>query len=104
MILLALAASHAFTVLSPGSTSCGQWTVDHTRASGPNYWAEQSYVAGVLTGYNRYGPDGGGDVTLGVDEAGWTAWMNNYCATHPLEPIVQAVNELIISLKKARTP
>ncbi len=97
---LALAATHPYTVLSPGSTSCGQWTVDHTRSHGPNYYAEQSFVAGVLTGYNLYGPDRNGDVTHGVDDAGWTAWMNNYCEAHPLEPIVWATHELIASLRK----
>ena len=103
-VALALASAlpaHAYTVLSPGTASCGQWISDHNYASGTNLHAEESWVAGYLSGYNRFVP-GNGNITTSIDSAGWTAWITNYCRDKPLVPIVKAADALIIELKNRR--
>jgi hypothetical protein len=62
-----------------------------------------SWVLGFITGYNLYGP-GSNNVSKGTDLEGLNAWLDNYCAGHPLDPFGVAAQALIFELGKKAAP
>jgi hypothetical protein len=76
----------AFQVIGAGAASCGTWTKyrsdpqAHFVAS-----VEVNWVLGFLSGigYAR----AGADPLRGMDPAGVSGWIDNYCRAHPIDPI-----------------
>ena len=84
-------------VYGVGSQSCGVWTKD---ASSPYGAVRRSWVLGFVSAYNFYAP--GDTAVLPADNAAMTVWMDNYCASHPLESIVNASLRLVDELRRQR--
>ena len=104
MILAALALaiappnSHAggAAIQGLGLLSCGRWTTE--RAAQPASEmrvALTTWLGGYISGYNFRG---GGDILKGVDFDGAVAWVDNYCAAHPLDTVAYAAGGLIIDM------
>jgi hypothetical protein len=91
-----------FQTRGPGTMSCGTWTQEAQTAS---RYANEAWILGFLTAYGRY-VFKGSDIARGADNAGLTAWVDNYCAAHPLETVVTAAQLLIEQLapKSASVP
>jgi len=51
---------------------------------------------------NRFG-SGPSDISKGTDIDDITAWIDNYCAQHPLDRFADAASALVIELQ-GRTP
>lgn len=89
--------------LGYGTQSCGTWT-QHRRlgvSSSPTL-VNQAWVLGFLTAMNASTWELGvsdGDLTKGTDADGLFAWIDNYCATHPLENIRDATLALDAELQ-----
>lgn len=84
-------------VLGVGTISCGAYldaldSDDQRKADAAAGW-----VAGFLSAYNAYGPDGG-DITSETDMLGIAAFMRRYCADHPLKSLSDGAQELAIGL------
>jgi hypothetical protein len=58
-------------------------------------------VQGYITAYNEWAFQGP-DVTGGTDADGVFAWMDNYCALHPLDSVAVAIRRLITTLDRSR--
>ena len=106
MILLALAAA---ALVPPGKgpvqvygypdiDSCGVWT-DQRRD--PKYGSQVNagWILGFVSGLNRFG-DGNGDIAPGVRPEGLLAWVDQYCASHPLDSVTVAGLALAKELKR----
>src|SRR5262245_16180541 len=85
-------AGETWMVTGVGQFSCGHWLQNKpTRSIGPyassyNLPAalDEQWVLGFLSAFNYYG-NGSGDVHHGTDNEGVYAWIDNYCATHPMD-------------------
>ena len=51
------------------------------------------FVIGALTRFNI--PRDGPDVLAGLDVEAAFAWLDHYCAQHPLDPLMTAVRALL---------
>ena len=94
-----------FYVHGRGNNSCGKWTAQqaHRPKDGEYTTAnvegllQLEWVVGFISAFNKY-QSATGDVTRNVDTDGITAWIDNYCAAHPLDAIVTAAMALISEL------
>ena len=64
--------------------------------------AQIEWVMGFLSAHNWHNANAGGpgDIASGTDLNGMLAWIDNYCAAHPLEKIVEATQALIVELSQ----
>jgi hypothetical protein len=89
-------ASGNYSVLGHGTKSCGWWTT--TRNNGDLQSLDAAiWVGGFITAYNLFTP-GVYDITEGTDFEGRNAWIDNYCATNPLDSIADAAAGLMAFL------
>ena len=72
--------------------SCGQWT-SRPRSGGDIL---SQWVAGYLSGLNMKSDFDG---VAGTDFNGLMAWIDNYCRSHPLEPVATAAFRLMDELQ-----
>lgn len=84
-----------------GNASCGKWTQDlRDDPHGTARYMDISWLGGFITGMNaslRFG-----DITQGRDFPGMSAWVDNYCAGHPLENVLGASENLVVELVGTR--
>jgi len=57
------------------------------------------WVSGFISAFNYY-TSSSGNVSNGIDANGIMAWVDNYCAAHPLDTIATATIELVSDLSK----
>jgi len=88
LVLLTRPAKADFTIKGAGAGSCGTWVEDR-RAAPRSAELDLSWVLGFLSGIGFMGAVGD-DPLNGVDADGVRAWIDNYCAAHPLINIEQA--------------
>lgn len=82
--------------------SCADWT--KTRGSGKNSWqGDGGYILGFVSGYNAYGP-GDHDVGSGYNGSGMLGWIDQYCASNPLDSVTTAGLKLVVELRSRKTP
>jgi hypothetical protein len=83
--------------IGEGATSCGTWTqarqAQSTKAALIAQW-----IAGYVSGSNVEG-EHHPDALVGVDFKGLVAWIDNYCRSNPLDPIVSAAFKLTDELR-----
>jgi hypothetical protein len=81
----------------PGTASCGAWldTRDHV-----SRFDRESWVMGYITAYNRFALSADEDVAKGVDAKGMFAWIDSFCANHPLEDVESASFALVLELRR----
>ena len=94
MLLIPLgsaAADGTYTILGAGTKSCGAWT-DARRASGVEEYTYVAWIQGYITEANGFIS---GDLTAGTDVEGIKAWVDNYCAAHPLDDLASAASALV---------
>ena len=87
-------------VFGQGTNSCGGWTQSR-QARSVSAGLSAQWVAGYLSGMNSESTllDPQDDPLLGTDFDGLVAWIDNYCRSHPLEPIVTAATRLMDELR-----
>lgn len=104
MALLLMVASHTytFTILGEGSMSCGEWT-DRRRSEAGHVLPESAWVLGYVTAMARIeSARTGRKIANGIEVRGVEHWMDNYCASHPLDNIASA-SEALVSEINARS-
>jgi len=77
-----------------GGESCGTWTQDINNLfarSLDQQWV-LGYVSGVAYAINL-------NLVGRADPGAVTSWIDNYCASHPLDPLAFAANRLIDLLR-----
>jgi hypothetical protein len=82
--------------IGEGATSCGAWTqarqAQSTKAALIAQW-----IAGYVSGSNVEGDHP--DALMGVDFKGLIDWIDNYCRSNPLDPVVAAAFKLTDELR-----
>jgi hypothetical protein len=105
MILAALALAAATPVKGPeifygfpDQDSCGYWIQERRKgANGSQLW--EGWILGFITGLNVFGTNNG-NVAPDVKAEGLQAWVDQYCADHPLDSISVAAVKLAEALKQ----
>jgi hypothetical protein len=92
-------ADGGYMILGAGSFSCGEWK-EARAAQGANNLRDTSWLLGFLTAFNIYGP-GSNNITAGTDTAGRQAWVDSFCAQHPLAQLTNAAQALVNSKQAA---
>ena len=88
------------SIRGPGASNCGTWVEDRkTKGRASSY--TEFWILGYLS---RAGFDHPGDMIKDVDPDGMFVWVDNYCSAHPLDPIVQAVDQLEVELAARVAP
>ena len=83
--------------------SCRVWTKTQAHRSqrfDVDVATEAAWVNGFISAFNFY--QGGADVAQSTDVDGYLAWIDNYCAAHPLDQISSAVIKLIEELSQRK--
>ena len=87
--------------LGHGLSSCGAWT-QARKMHNIDQVPMEHWVAGYLSEANLVGPDIEApdipDLLKGEDWVELTGWIDNYCATHPLDKLYTAANALVVEL------
>jgi len=97
-------ADDRYVILGAGGRPCGSWLELRSRAL-PETTVLQSWVLGYITSVNANVLTGTGDVSRGDSPDTLFAWIDNYCAAHPLDSIARATGALLDSLLvKKKTP
>ena len=60
--------------------------------------AQTAWVQGFLSAFNYYGGATAPNIVTGIDANGVFAWIDNFCAGHPLDTIATASVALISEL------
>jgi hypothetical protein len=82
------------TIMGRGLTSCGAWTAEHQRNTQTSIMQED-WAVGFLSGLAAAAND---TSLASTDYSGVVAWITNYCAQNPLDPIATAVHGLFLEL------
>jgi hypothetical protein len=83
-----------------GEISCGAWP-KNTAHTNLEKAVTLNWVLGFLS---RAGWQDGRDLLAQVDQASIAAWMDNYCAAHPLDTVIQGSWVLERELTARTTP
>jgi hypothetical protein len=98
--LLPIPASRAqeeFPAYGAGLQSCGTWTAERNDDFRRQ---RQSWVFGFVSAYDFYCP--AGSQIKPADNNAITAWVDSYCAAHPLDLIVYAAVKLVDEMRQAK--
>jgi len=87
-------AASNYVILGAGSRPCGQWLQARSQAT-PESAVLQSWLLGYVTSVNANILTITQDIADGTDADGLYSWIDNYCATHPLDSIARAAANLI---------
>lgn len=84
-----------YMILGAGADSCGEWAKE--RRTG-DWYADGGWVLGFVSSYNLF-VWRDQNVAKNIDSEGIAAWVDGYCAAHPLNNISDASERLIIVLR-----
>lgn len=89
-------AAGEYVILGAGSRPCGSWLQVRSQAL-PDSAVVQSWVLGYVTSVNANFLTSSSDVTQGANPDALFSWIDNYCATHPLDSLARATSALLDS-------
>jgi hypothetical protein len=107
-------AKEGWEAFGMGTKSCADWTNAQAERrpissggtmltqTGSDIPGQTQWIAGFLTAFNYY-QSATPNVAQGTDMNGVFAWMDNYCAAHPSEPIAKAAIALTDELSRRNT-
>jgi hypothetical protein len=81
--------------------SCEAYTEERWDPQGVRYKQIQAWISGYVTAYNGWQADTH-DILGGSSVSGAESWVENYCKTHPLNNLSNAMAELIGGLYSQR--
>jgi hypothetical protein len=93
----------AYEVLGVGTVSCAVWTKDRVDRASDRHFINGAWVQGYLTAVNLFS-DGPSHIAKGIDDDGVMAWIDNYCAQHPVDSLTVAAKALVEELNKRSPP
>jgi hypothetical protein len=80
-------------LIGAGTASCGKWT--NARCPSAQCTAYHQWVLGYISGINYRSLTADLLEPPELDYDALMSWMNNYCQTHPLDPVSIGANELV---------
>lgn len=102
MIVPAPSSAQGSMVQGLGSNKCSAWVSAHK----DNSWtaiAQDAWLGGYVSGYNRFFGQGEGDVGRGNPFTGMVGWMTFYCSAHPSDMIADGALAMIMEFNAKRT-
>ncbi len=90
-------ADGAYVSFGVGNSSCSGWATAR-KADDVRTVQYKEWLLGYLSAYNNW-VHKGQNVAAGKDNAGLLAWIDTYCREHGADPLVQAVESLMLDLK-----
>jgi hypothetical protein len=81
-------------LMGAGVSSCGTWTEDRKIPASFDAVQDAQWAEGFLSGVGWLHTDGI-DPLNGLDANAVLAWLDNYCAAHPLDQIDDAVGAFV---------
>lgn len=95
-------AQHSYMVYGQGTKSCGTWMSDRAPTLPPRLVdirplvsaISEQWVAGFITAIGFVGQD----TLIDSDVVGMAAWIDTYCAAHPLDTLNGAAKQLVHEL------
>ena len=102
-----LPGTHAYDehhqgIFGIGQKTCGQMT-DDVKVSDYQRQVYESYISGYLSSVNT-SLRGSTNFFAGGDIAGWYKFVVLYCESHPLDPVILAVEKLVKHYKNDFPP
>ena len=98
-------AGATFTIRGSGAIPCVQWSQDHHGANETLREVDNSWLLGYITGFNKWGASGRGDILNGDSDPGSAvAWIGDYCTHYPLDKLETAAAALIMGIEKTSGP
>ena len=91
-------SAKAVLLLGEGGSSCGTWT--QLRKTPRDFYPLAAWVLGYLSGVAT---STNVDLLRNTDSSAVTAWVDKYCAEHPLDTIYKAAEVLASELATRRT-
>ncbi|MBF8708697.1 MULTISPECIES: hypothetical protein [Pseudomonas] len=90
-----------FVVLGSGGLGCGAFVKYPKERVTALQW-----VNGYLTAFNQFAPLSAGqsNVADGVNLEGRELWLENWCRTHPMSDIADAMPDMLLELVKKSKP
>jgi hypothetical protein len=104
LVLLAAVPARAgneYAILGAGSRPCGSWLQARSQAA-PDSAVLQSWVLGYITSVNANVLTVASDVADGMAPDALFSWIDNYCASHPLDSVARATGSLLESLRSKK--
>jgi hypothetical protein len=107
-------AKEGWEAFGSGTKSCAEWTRAEAERrlvteggtmytqTGSDIPGQTQWIAGFLTAFNYY-QSATPNVAEGTDMNGIFAWIDTYCAAHPLEPIAKAAIALVVEFSKRQS-
>jgi hypothetical protein len=92
-VMTTYASAEDKTVYGAGTITCGEWQQYRSSGNKPASYQAQAWIDGYLSGSNASG-DGRDFLTPKPTSVAYYAWIDNYCAQNPLNPLLQAVFKL----------
>jgi hypothetical protein len=80
-------------VMGAGIESCGTWVSDRRIPNSVSASQDAQWALGFLSGIGMMG-SGDADPLNDLDYNAVMVWLDNYCATHPLNKIADAIMAL----------
>jgi hypothetical protein len=84
-----------YLVYGPGNVSCGHWTSEHHQYHSLQALSMDSWVLGFLSG-----AEWAHTQMAGTESDAIKAWIDNYCATNPLDKLSTATASLSYELEQ----
>ena len=91
--------TEASTIMGSGASSCSTWLTEE-RANGPQWDADQEWLAGFLTSYSINRREKVDPLANSLDGVVRAQWVSRYCAGHPDAEIAEAAQALLVELKR----
>ena len=104
MLLPAAATAKTITVRGEGFASCAVWLREHT-ARTERQPVQDSWILGyVVAAAGMLEIPGTEDVSSKFRNAELVAWVDDYCGSHPEEPLIRAADALMRDLARRASP
>ena len=87
----------AYVSFGVGNSSCTGWATAR-KADDVRTVQYKEWLLGYLSAYNNW-VHKGQNVAGSTDNKGLLVWIDNYCREHGADPLVQAVENLMLDLK-----
>ena len=92
-------AAADYQMLGSGPQSCGAWTAARRFPNSTPALEAAAWVLGFLSGVGWVHKNGD-DPLNGLDVEAVFGWLDNYCQTHPIDPLAVAAAQLAIEHPK----
>lgn len=91
------------TMMGLNSVTCGTYLTHRHDRTLPLWYDDVQWAVGFLSGVSwEWSAESRHDILAGLDGNAVAAWLDNYCAAHPLDDLATAAGQLALKLERER--